>query len=213
MNKKYKLKGWVVFSVYAISIITIVSSLYLVGKTLENMIYSPESISYVYRGIIDDAVPVISTNQNSKIIMPYQDENVKIIKNFYEKDSDNATQENSLIYYQNTYMPNTGILYGNDNVFDVIAVLDGTVESVTTDDVLGNIITIRHTNNLTTTYESLNNIDVIVGQSVNKGDIIGKSGINKIESSSNSMLLFEVNYNGTNINPSKIYDKNINKLE
>lgn len=213
MNKKYKLKGWVVFSVYAISIITIVSSLYLVGKTLENMIYSPESISYVYRGIIEDAVPVISTNQNSKIIMPYQDENVKIIKNFYEKDSDNATQENSLIYYQNTYMPNTGILYGNDNVFDVIAVLDGTVESVTTDDVLGNIITIRHTNNLTTTYESLNNIDVIVGQSVNKGDIIGKSGINKIESSSNSMLLFEVNYNGTNINPSKIYDKNINELE
>lgn len=213
MNKKYKLKGWVVFSVYAISIITIVSSLYLVGKTLENMIYSPESISYVYRGIIDDAVPVISTNQNSKIIMPYQDENVKIIKNFYEKDSDNVTQENSLIYYQNTYMPNTGILYGNDNVFDVIAVLDGTVESVTTDDVLGNIITIRHTNNLTTTYESLNNIDVIVGQSVNKGDIIGKSGINKIESSSNSMLLFEVNYNGTNINPSKIYDKNINELE
>lgn len=213
MNKKYKLKGWVVFSVYAISIITIVSSLYLVGKTLENMIYSPESISYVYRGIIDDAVPVISTNQNSKIIMPYQDENVKIIKNFYEKDSDNVTQENSLIYYQNTYMPNTGILYGNDNVFDVIAVLDGTVESVTTDDVLGNIITIRHTNNLTTTYESLNNIDVIVGQSVNKGDIIGKSGINKIESSSNSMLLFEVNNNGTNINPSKIYDKNINELE
>lgn len=213
MNKKYKLKGWVVFSVYAISIITIVSSLYLVGKTLENMIYSPESISYVYRGIIDDAVPVISTNQNSKIIMPYQDENVKVIKNFYEKDSDNITQETSLIYYQNTYMPNTGILYGNDNVFDVIAVLDGTVESVTTDEVLGNIITIRHTNNLTTTYESLNNIDVIVGQSVNKGDIIGKSGINKIESSSNSMLLFEVNYNGTNINPSKIYDKNINELE
>ena len=213
MNKKYKLKGWVVFSVYAISIITIVSSLYLVGKTLENMIYSPESISYVYRGIIDDAVPVISTNQNSKIIMPYQDENVKVIKNFYEKDSDNITQENSLIYYQNTYMPNTGILYGNDNVFDVIAVLDGTVESVTTDEVLGNIITIRHTNNLTTSYESLNNIDVIVGQSVNKGDIIGKSGINKIESSSNSMLLFEVNYYGTNINPSKIYDKNINELE
>lgn len=39
MNKKYKLKGWVVFSVYAISIITIISSLYLVGKTLEGMIY------------------------------------------------------------------------------------------------------------------------------------------------------------------------------
>ena len=212
MNKKYKLKGWVVFSVYAISIITIISSLYLVGKTLEGMIYSNESISYVYRGIIDDAVPVVSTTKSNKFIMPYQDENVKIIKNFYDKDSDNVTQENSLILYQNTYMPNTGILYGNDNVFDVLAVLDGTVESVTTDEALGNIITIRHTNNMTTTYESLNNVDVIVGQAVNQGDIIGKSGTNKVESSANSMLLFEVNYNGNNINPTNIYDKEINEL-
>ena len=164
------------------------------------------------RGIIDDAVPVVSTTKSNKFIMPYQDENVKIIKNFYDKDSDNVTQENSLILYQNTYMPNTGILYGNDNVFDVLAVLDGTVESVTTDEVLGNIITIRHTNNMTTTYESLNNVDVIVGQAVNQGDIIGKSGTNKVESSANSMLLFEVNYNGNNINPTNIYDKEINEL-
>ncbi len=213
MKKKYKLKGWVVFSVYVVSIVTIISSLYLVGKTLQGMIYSNESLSYVYRGLIDDAVPVISTTKNKKIIMPYQDETVKIIKNFYDKDSDNITQENSLILYENTYMPNTGIMYGSDNVFDVLAVLDGTIESVTTDDILGNIITIRHTNNLTTTYESLNNVDVIVGQAVNQGDIIGKSGTNKIDASAISMMLFEVNFNGNNINPSKIYDKEINELE
>lgn len=213
MKKKYKLKGWVVFSVYVVSIVTIISSLYLVGKTLQGMIYSNESLSYVYRGLIDDAVPVISTTKNKKIIMPYQDETVKIIKNFYDKDSDNITQENSLILYENTYMPNTGIMYGSDNVFDVLAVLEGTIESVTTDDILGNIITIRHTNNLTTTYESLNNVDVIVGQAVNQGDIIGKSGTNKVDASASSMMLFEVNFNGNNINPSKIYDKEINELE
>ena len=213
MKKKYKLKGWVVFSVYVVSIVTIISSLYLVGKTLQGMIYSNESLSYVYRGLIDDAVPVISTTKNKKIIMPYQDETVKIIKNFYDKDSDNITQENSLILYENTYMPNTGIMYGSDNVFDVLAVLDGTIESVTTDDILGNIITIRHTNNLTTTYESLNNVDVIVGQAVNQGDIIGKSGTNKVDASTSSMMLFEVNFNGNNINPSKIYEKEINELE
>ena len=65
---------------------------------------------------------------------------------------------------------------------------------------------------MTTTYESLNNVDVIVGQAVNQGDIIGKSGTNKVESSANSMLLFEVNYNGNNINPTNIYDKEINEL-
>ena len=91
MNKKYKLKGWVVFSVYAISIITIISSLYLVGKTLEGMIYSNESISYVYRGIIDDAVPVVSTTKSKKFIMPYQDEyDIEKLKNMVMEI--NATQ-------------------------------------------------------------------------------------------------------------------------
>ena len=213
MNKKYKLKGWVVFSVYAISIITIISSLYLVGKTLEGMIYSNESISYVYRGIIDDAVPVVSTTKSKKFIMPYQDENVKIIKNFYDKDSDNVTQENSLILYQNTYMPNTGVLYGSDHEFDVYAVLDGTIESINPDEIMGNIVRIRHSNNLITVYECLNTVNVLVGETIHQGETIGTSGINKIETSKENMLLFEVEYNGEHLNPNKFYEMNINDLQ
>lgn len=211
MKKKYKLKGWVVISVYIVSITTIISSLFLVGKTLQKMIYETDNISFVYRDIIEDIIPVISTT-NNKIIKPYEDETTTILKDYYEKDTDKQNQENSLIYYQNTYMPNTGILYGNENQFDIQAVLEGTVESVNQDDIMGNIITIRHANNLTTTYQSLSTIEVLVGQSVNQGDIIGKSGTNKI-APSNNMLLFEVNYNGELINPNKIYDKQLNELE
>lgn len=211
MKKKYKLKGWVVISVYIVSITTIISSLFLVGKTLQRMIYETDTISFVYRDIIEDTIPVISTT-NNKIIKPYEDETTTILKDYYEKDTDKQNQENSLIYYQNTYMPNTGILYGNENQFDIQAVLEGTIESVNQDDIMGNIITIRHANNLTTTYQSLSTIEVLVGQSVNQGDIIGKSGPNKI-AASNNMLLFEVNYNGELINPNKIYDKQLNELE
>lgn len=212
MKKKYKLKGWVVISVYIVSITTIISSLFLVGKTLQKMIYDNDNLSYVYRDLIEDAIPVISTT-NNKILKPYEDENTTILKDYYEKDSDKSKQETSLIYYQSTYMPNTGILYGNENQFDIIAVLEGTVENIIQDDIMGNIITIRHANNLTTTYQSLSIIDVLVGQSVNKGDIIGKSGSNKIETSTNNMLLFEVNHNGELINPNNIYDKELNEIE
>lgn len=212
MKKKYKLKGWVVISVYIVSITTIISSLFLVGKTLQKMIYDNDNLSYVYRDLIEDAIPVIGTT-NNKILKPYEDENTTILKDYYEKDSDKSKQETSLIYYQNTYMPNTGILYGNENQFDIIAVLEGTVENIIQDDIMGNIITIRHANNLTTTYQSLSIIDVLVGQSVNKGDIIGKSGSNKIETSTNNMLLFEVNHNGELINPNNIYDKELNEIE
>ena len=41
-------------------------------------------------------------------------------------------------------MPNTGILYSSNESFDVISVLDGKVEDVKTDNLIGNIVTIKH---------------------------------------------------------------------
>ena len=212
MNKKYKLKGWVVFSVYAISIITIISSLYLVGKTLKGMIYSNESISYVYRGIIDDAVPVVSTTKSKKFIMPYQDENVKIIKNFYDKDSDNVTQENSLILYQNTYMPNTGVIYKGEESFDVLAVYEGEVIKVEEDEIMGTMVTIKHSENIMGIYGSLKNVIVKEGDIINKQDRIGESGKNNLSKDLGDHLHFELIVNGKNINPEKSYSKTLEEL-
>lgn len=211
MKKKYKLKGWVVISVYLVSLTTILISLLMVGKTLKKMIYEQDNLSYVYRDLIEDAIPVMS-NEKNKIIKPYEEQSTIILKNYYDKNDDNVTQENSIIEYQNTYLPNTGILYGNDNQFDILAVLDGTIESIIEDEIMGKIITIRHSNNFITSYQSLSSVEVIVGQIVNKGDIIGKSGINKIETSKENMLLFEVNLNGETINPETIYDKEITEI-
>lgn len=211
MKKKYKLKGWVVISVYLVSLTTILISLIMVGKTLQKMIYEQDNLSYVYRDLIEDAIPVMS-NEKNKIIKPYEEQSTIILKNYYDKNDDNVTQENSIIEYQNTYLPNTGILYGNDNQFDILAVLDGTIESIIEDEIMGKIITIRHSNNFITSYQSLSSVEVIVGQIVNKGDIIGKSGTNKIETSKENMLLFEVNLNGETINPETIYDKEITEI-
>lgn len=204
MKPKYKLKGWVVVSVYLLSLMAILSSLYLLGKTLKSSIYNDETLSYVYKGIFDDAIPVVKYDID-KIIKPFADDNVKVLKKYYDKDADNSTQEESLIFYQNTYMPNTGILYSSDKSFDVLAVLDGTVMDITADEIMGNIVTIKHSNNLKTIYQCLNEVKFFVGDIVKQGDVIGNSGINKIESSSDNMLLFEVNNNGEYINPETFY--------
>ena len=211
MKPKYKLKGWVVTSVYLFSIGAIIVSLFLAGKVLKMSFYNDETLSYVYRGIFDDVVPVINYDTD-KIEMPYLDENVNVVKKFYDKDADSNTQEESLIFYQNTYMPNTGILYGADESFDVIAVLDGTVASIVADEIMGNIVTIKHTNNLTTIYQCLNEVNVLIGDLLKQGDVIGNSGINKIESSSENMLLFEVELNGEYINPEVFYAMDIKEL-
>lgn len=109
-------------------------------------------------------------------------------------------------------MPNTGILYSNKESFDVVSVLDGTVESVVADEIMGNIVTVKHSNNLTTVYQCLNEVHVITGDLIKQGDVIGTSGINKLESSSENMLLFEVIEGGEYINPDTFYNMKIEEL-
>ncbi len=211
MKPKYKLKSWVVISVYIISIGAIVTSLFLIGKTLKEAT-AYDNLSYIYRGIISNRdVPVIEY-VNDEIFKPYENETVKVLKGYYDRSDDAKTQEKALIYYQNTYMPNTGILYSSNESFDVISVLDGKVEDVKTDNLIGNIVTIKHSNNLFTSYQSLNEVMVSVGDEIKQGDLIGTSGPNQITPDSENMLLFEVIYNGVNINPESFYQMNIKDL-
>lgn len=205
--KKYKLKTWVVCSIYIISIFSVIGSGFLLGKVLSDAIYSDDTNSYVYHDLIRDSIPVINYETNN-LERPYSIDNIDIYMNFYNKDGDSKSQENSLLYYKGTYMPNTGIFYKSEDVFDVLAVLDGTIESIVPDEMMGNIITIKHSNTLSTVYQSLNEVKVMIGDTIKKGDIIGTSGQNKLVNEKN-MLLFEVISNGEHINPEELFNKNV----
>lgn len=211
MKPKYRLKSWVIASIYVLVVGAVVASLFMLNKFLGSSVYSNETLSYVYRGLFEDAVPVVSV-ENKKIMRPYASENVEILKDFYDKDADASVQEKSLILYQNTYMPNTGVLYKSDKEFDVIAVMDGTVANIEADELMGNIVTIKHSNNLSTIYQCLNEVNVLVGDIIKQGDVIGTSGSNKIESASENMLLFEVINNGEYLNPEKFYEMKLEDL-
>lgn len=209
--KKYRLKSWVVISVYLLAVGAIVSSLYLVGKVLKSSLYDDTNLSYIYHDLIRSTA-VVNSSADEKIIKPFTLEEVSVVKGFYEKDAESKTQEQALIYYENTYMPNTGVLYGAKNSFDIISVADGTVESIVADELIGNIITIKHTNNLISRYESINEVNVMVGDALKKGDVIGTAGENKIDSTYDYMLLFEVEHNGTFVNPENIFGMNVKEL-
>lgn len=209
--KKYRLKSWVVISIYLLAVGAIVSSLYLVGKVLKSSLYDDTNLSYIYHDLIRSTA-VVNSSADEKIIKPFTLEEVSVVKGFYEKDAESKTQEQALIYYENTYMPNTGVLYGAKNSFDVISVADGTVESIVADELIGNIVTIKHTNNLISRYESINEVNVMVGDALKKGDVIGTAGENKIDSTYDYMLLFEVEHNGTFVNPENIFGMNVKEL-
>ena len=215
--KVYKLKGFVLPTIYLVAIGTIVLSVILIGNTIRSF-NTGEEVD-VAGVIIDNSFPVNQEinhpepEKNKEIIKPFTVENVTIIKHFYDKDAPEETQINSLIFYENTYMQNSGILYKSDERFEVVATMDGIVSNVKEDRLLGFVIQISHNSNLTTVYQSLSEAKVTVGQSIKQGDVIGLSGPNNIDKSSENQLLFEVIHKGKLINPITFFESDIKTFE
>lgn len=166
-----------------------------VSKTIFLSLNEDENNTYVLRDLVSTYIPV-NTEINDVLKYPYNDTNVKVHINYYNINDEPTEQERSLILYENTYMPNTGILYGSSNKFDILAVADGKVSNIEDDEIFGHIITITHNNNLISKYASIDDIKVNINDDIKSGEIIATSSNNKIVSETQNMLLFELIYNG-----------------
>lgn len=210
--KKRVLKKPVVYSLYGLSFCLLLGGLVFleIGNVNKTLSDKKEDASLVSRGIFDNAEKVV--NSKEKLIKPFTDENVKIVKNYYDYKSDEETQKGSIIYYENTYLQSSGISYSNGNSFDVVAILDGTVKEVKEDTTLGNVVIIEHANKIVSTYQSLTDIKVKQGDKVSQGDVISKSGTSNISTDLDNHLYFELAVNGITVNPENYYNKSIDEL-
>ena len=209
--KKLKLKGWVLPGLYAFLftgafLVTIGVSNLFMEKTDEPE--ENENLNYVTETVVEEEQPVVK--QETKILKPFNGDKVSIAKYYYDYKGDEASQEKSLTYHNDTYMPNSGVDYTSEEVFDVVSVLDGTVTDVKKDDLLGNCIEIKHNNNYTTVYQSLSEVNVNKGDSVIAGQLLGKSGSNTLDKEEGNHLHFEMYINGEVVNPLDYVDKEIN---
>ncbi len=207
-----RLRSFVIPTVYIVSISAIVLSVILIGRTIKSVFTTQMDKYYVINALIDSTLPVTKTTSNTSIIKPFNSEKVTINKTFYSKDYDEAKQKQGLIYFENTYMQNSGTLYSSEEAFDILSVLDGTVKYIKEDNMLGVVVIIEHNDNLSTMYYSINDLKINVGDAIKQGDIIGLSSINKLDTSKDNNLLFEVNYNGEFIDPEKFYEMKIEDL-
>ena len=156
-----------------------------------------------------DILPVIKT-ENDHIIRPYMSDSVKVGTSFYNYNGEAKNQESSIIYYKGTYMQNNGVDYVCDEDFDVLAVLDGEVIGIEDNEIYGKIITIKHNDNLITTYSNVDNVLVNVGYKVSQGEIIASS--NKSIISGKPTLHFEIYYKNEALDPESIYTINVSEL-
>ena len=205
-----KAKKLIIPLIYIFAVILIIASILLVVSSINKYLTIPKDYNYAVNTQFENIVPVVETQ--TTILKPYLSKNVKVGKYFYDFEADEERQQNSIIFYENTYMQNSGVDYVSDSVFDIVAVLDGEVMSVETDSTLGNIIKLKHDKNLITVYQGIDNIDLKEGNTVNQGTIIGTSGTSKINTNYTTSLHFEVYYNGELMDPENFYTLNIEDL-
>lgn len=210
MEKK-KLKPFVMPMVYGIAFAALLMSLVMIDNIQnEKVSTSDNNYTYVNNSIITSNIPVVK--EETIILKPYSSDKVEISKKFYDETASDEEKQNAIIYYNDTYMQNSGILYKSSENFDVINILDGTVLDVKKDELLGNVVEVKHSNNLISTYEGLSSVSVKKGQLLNQGDIIGKSGKLELGESLENGLLFELIKDGRYVNPLNYFDKKVSEI-
>lgn len=206
--KKLRLKKGAVIGAYLIAFSLTGMSAFFVSQNMQANNSPEEDIEYVNSSIIDDKdqdKEVIK--EEIKMIKPYTNEKVEILKYFYDYKADATNQEKSILYHENTYIQNSGVDFGLTESFDVVSVLDGTVIDVREDELLGNVVEIKHDNNFISSYQSLGEVSVKKNDTVKQGQVIGKSGTNTIDQDLGNHLHFELYKDGEVVDPSKYFDQ------
>ena len=207
--KKRKLKPFVIPSICGIIVSSIVLTLLIINKDTK---ITDDNYTYVNSSIISKSLPTISETEEEVVSKPFSSEKVEVYKKYYDSNASEEDRNNSIIFYNNTYVQNTGILYKSNEKFDVTSILDGTIIEIKKDDTLGNVVIVKHKNNITSTYQGLSEITVKKDQNIKQGDLIGISGKINVEENLDNSLLIETTKDGKLINPESLYNKKINEL-
>lgn len=212
--KKIKASQVLIPTVYLMGITVIALCLVAVGRGIRNYSSYYEKDEVILKDVFEETEEkndeileeeTLETINTTSIIKPYLSDDVKLSRSYYDENSDEKTQENSIIFYGNTYIPNMGTEYSSKNEFDVVSVIDGTVTSIKQDSTLGYIVEIKHDNELKTIYQYLSKVKVQEGTTIYKGDVIGPSGKSIVTGNDDYTLHFEVYHKNKTINPEMLY--------
>lgn len=207
MKKKLVLKPFVLPMFISIIMLGLVLLTYITTKPNTN-----EDLTYVSGTILDEYVPVVNVDNVTEIINPYTDKDVTVGKNYYDYQGDEENQKNSIVYHEDTYMQNTGVDYIKNDAFDIVSILDGEVIEVEEKELLGKTITIRHNNDILSTYQGLSETMVTKGEVVTQGEIIGKSGTSELNKELGNHLHFELSISGQIVNPNNYLGKKLEEI-
>ena len=211
MNKKNKKDFSLLIPTIYLLVLFVITAIVYFTRRSNNYFESIglDNITYVSNNILNRSIPVVSIPD---ILKAPVSEKINIVRYFYDSRDDLNKKENSLVFYQGTYMPNTGIDYANTDSFDVLTIYDGTVIDVSEDELLGKTVKVKHNNELISVYQGVDNIEVKVGDIVFTGQKIATSGKSKINMDLGESMHFEVYKSGIYINPLGVLNQKIGDI-
>ncbi|PKR83238.1 M23 family metallopeptidase [Heyndrickxia camelliae] len=141
----------------------------------------------------------------------------KIVKDFYDSKASAEKQEAAILVYNgNQFRPNRGvdIAMKDGKDFNVVAAMSGTVVNVNDNDsLLGNVIEIEHEKGVVTEYQSVQDIQVKVGDIVEQGQTIAKAGKSQLNEKAGTHVHFEIRKDNQALNPNTYFNKPLSALE
>lgn len=162
----------------------------------------------------EDAVPVM--DQDEVIQMPVkEDVKAQVVTKFYDYDAEKEERLDALVFHNSRYYQSTGIdlRTEDDDAFDVLASLSGTVAEIKEDPLLGNVVSLEHGDEVMTYYASLGEVDVKAGDKVKQGDVLGTAGKNLFGKDNGVHVHFELRKNDQQVNPEKYFNQPVSKIE
>lgn len=161
----------------------------------------------------DNNAPNAQTPKVEKMNMPLSGEFV-VVRKYYDKDSSSEEQELAVIQFGKRYYTSNGISVSTSKKhdFNVLAALSGEVVTVDESPIYGIVVTIKHNDDLFTEYGSLSKANVVAGDKVNQGDIIGVSGVCEYDSTLDSHVYFKVLSSQKTYNPELVIGKTIQEI-
>ena len=212
MKKKIKLRPYVFPILYMVVVLVLLGAVYY--NSLINNSYKTNDktdLTYVTNlELYDDSITV--SKKEEIMVKPFISESVTIGKNYYNYQDDKNKQENSIVYYEGTYIQNSGVDYISKEKFDIVSCLNGTVLSVEKTELMGYVVEIKYDNDIIISYQSLSEVIVKENDSIVKGQTIGISGKSTIGSELGNHLHLEMYLNGQTVNPEDYYNKNIKDI-
>jgi murein DD-endopeptidase MepM/ murein hydrolase activator NlpD len=196
------------------------------NRIMSGIVQSPDFVAGFDRNSVtiignNNQIPAYGLYQNQwdtlfirseKIEIPFFDNQIKIML-VQDGNTPFAFPISSAVstgFVKNRGKQHTGMDFAVQKREPVVACFDGVVRIAKKLEEYGNMVVIRHYNGLETVYALLDNVNVITGQKINAGDLIGYVGTIPDKK---SIFHFETRFFNEFFNPEKMINFSERKLQ